>query len=105
MASLFGLSETDVVSPFGIHENILNDNAVSFGGDLKQQNIATGIINQLQQTKATGATAGVINQLLQAKVTGGTTKKNPSLAIPVSTEVIPTPTLMILVDTNTNYLI
>ena len=50
MASLFGLSETDVNSPFGIHENILNDNAVSFGGDLKQQNIATGIINQLQQT-------------------------------------------------------
>ena len=87
MASLFGISETIVSTPFGIHENILNDNDVSFGSNVQQQIISTGIIDQLVQAKATGTKAN----------------KNAKSVIPVlkSTADIPTPTLMLLVDFNT----
>ena len=34
MASLFGLTETEVYNPTGFNENILSDNVVSFGGNV-----------------------------------------------------------------------
>ncbi len=36
MSSLFGLSETAVLTPFGPREDIINDNAITFGNNIQQ---------------------------------------------------------------------
>ena len=46
MASLFGLTETEVYNPTGFNENILSDNVVSFGGNIEQGIVSTGLISQ-----------------------------------------------------------
>ena len=46
MTSLFGLSEIDVTNPIGFNENILSDDVVSFGGNVVQGIVSTGLISQ-----------------------------------------------------------
>ena len=43
--NLFGLSGGGISSPFAINTNILNNNAVAFGGSVIQHEVKTGDIS------------------------------------------------------------
>ena len=52
--NLFGLSGGSTSSPFAINTNILNNNAVAFGGNVEQGLVSTGNIDNQQFAQATG---------------------------------------------------
>ena len=52
--NIFGLSGGGISSPFAINTNILNNNAVAFGGNVIQGTVSTGNIDNQQSAQATG---------------------------------------------------
>ena len=43
--NVFGLAGGGISNPFAINANILNNNAVAFGGSVSQGTVSTGNIN------------------------------------------------------------
>ena len=58
MANLFGMAGGSVSSPFGINQNIVNNGAVAFGGNVVQGTVSTGNISNQQSATATGGQLG-----------------------------------------------